>query len=242
VNCDDVKPQLTAYLDGELEDDRGSAVRGHLRECDACRAASEDEAVLRDGLRALPSLDVPSTLWAGVQRQLANAEVADAHTPHWKLVARRWGGVVQSWLSPRFAIASAAVAVIVCVWAYRYTQKDEPTYAQPTIALPKVAAPPLVADQLSGDDVATQVAALPKQTSDSYAEASVELITLARDARSHWADDRKQVFDAKLGELQHAVDSAPEGRARQKAYRAMIRYLQRVTTRDEVMFAEAGAL
>ena len=238
MNCDDVKPQLTAYLDGELEDDRGSAVRGHLRECEACRAASEDEAALRDGLRALPSLDVPSTLWAGVQRQLANAEVQDAHTPHWRLVARRWGGVVQSWLTPRFAIASAAVAVIVCVWAYRYTQKDEPTFSQPTqltIALPK--APPA---EPSSDDVATQVAALPKQTSDSYAQASVELITLARDARTHWADDRKQIFDAKLAELQRSVDAAPEGRARQKAYRAMIRYLQRVTTRDEVMFAEAG--
>ena len=109
MNCEDVRPQLTSYLDGELEDDRGSAVRGHLRECDSCRAASDDEAALRDGLRALPALDVPSTLWANVQRQLAEAEVADAHTPRWRRVMRRWA----QWMTPRFALASGALAVCV---------------------------------------------------------------------------------------------------------------------------------
>ena len=54
MTCDDVRPQLTPYLDGELEDDRGSAVRGHLRGCEACRTAADEEAALRDGLRALP--------------------------------------------------------------------------------------------------------------------------------------------------------------------------------------------
>jgi anti-sigma factor RsiW len=254
VNCDDVRPQLTSYLDGELEDDRGSAVRGHLRECDACRAASEDEAALRDGLRALPSLDVPSTLWAGVQRQLADAEVADAHTPRWRRVARRvvarWAAALrpQQWMTPRFALASSAVAVIVVVWAWRYTHRDEgqPVDVLAVIARATVVAPshaPHGANSVNDPkDVATEIAAVPKQMTDDYAQATQELVALAQESRTQWPDDRKQVFDAKLAELQRAVDGATEDRPRQKAYRALIRYLQRVTTRDEVAFANVGGL
>jgi hypothetical protein len=251
VNCEDVRPQLTSYLDGELEDDRGSAVRGHLRECDACRAASADEAALRDGLRALPSLDVPSTLWAGVQRQLADAEVADAHTPRWRRVARRvvarWAAALspQQWMTPRFALASTAVAVIVCVWAWRYTHRDE---GQPVDVLAVIARATFVAPNHAHgtvndpNDVAAVIAAVPKQMTDDYAQATQELVAQAQESRAQWPDDRKQVFDAKVAELQRAVDSAPEERSRQKAYRALIRYLRRVATRDEVAFANAGGL
>jgi anti-sigma factor RsiW len=66
MKCSDARSQLTAYLDGELEGDRGSAVRGHLRGCGACRSAAAEEAALRDELRALPPLDPPASLWAGV--------------------------------------------------------------------------------------------------------------------------------------------------------------------------------
>ena len=33
TTCDRIRPRLTAYLDGDLADDDGSFVRGHLREC-----------------------------------------------------------------------------------------------------------------------------------------------------------------------------------------------------------------
>ena len=238
MKCEDVRPQLTSYLDGELEDDRGSAVRGHLRECDPCRAASDDEAALRDGLRALPALDVPSTLWANVQRQLAEAEVADAHTPRWRRVMRRWS----QWMTPRFALASGALAVCVCVWAWRYTHRDE---GQPVDVLATIARGTVVMPKHAVDDpkdVAAEIAAVPRQMTEDYAQATQELVARARDSRAQWLDDRKQVFDAKLAELQRAVDDANEGRPRQKAYRVLIRYLQRVTTRDEVAFADvAGA-
>lgn len=252
MNCDDVRPQLTSYLDGELEDDRGSAVRGHLRECDACRAASNDEAALRDGLRALPSLDVPSTLWAGVQRQLADAEVADAHTPRWRRVARRWAAAFkpQQWMTPRFALASGAVAVIVCVWAWRYTHQHDQLSAPQANLMGTVARgvsvvpphTPAANDPTNPNDVATEIAAVPKQMTEDYARATQELVALATTSRTQWPSDRKQVFDAKVAELQRAVADAAEGRPRQKAYRALIRYLQRVTTRDEVAFADVGGM
>src|SRR4029079_8859436 len=93
TTCKTIQPRLTAYLDGELAADHGSLVRGHLRECSACREIARDEASLRDSLRTLAPIDPPASLWAGVQAKLAAAEVADAHTPAWRrLVARftRW--------------------------------------------------------------------------------------------------------------------------------------------------------
>src|SRR5688572_12533357 len=93
MKCESVREKLTAYLDGELEGERGSAVRGHLRGCDACRQIAADEAALRDGLRALPPLDPPASLWAGVQARLAAEEVKDAERPAW--------GRALAWLRPR---------------------------------------------------------------------------------------------------------------------------------------------
>lgn len=243
MTCDDVRPQLTAYLDGELEDERGSAVRGHLRGCDACRRAADDEAALRDGLSSLPVVDVPASLWGNVQRRLAEEEVADSKRPRWKLVLASW----KNWLpapTPRFALVSGALAVIVCVWAWRHTHPhgegdivpSSPLATAPMPA-PVEASPQPRAIEKSGD-VAEEVAALPSQTSDSYAEAARELLGLANDARGRWPADRQHTFDTKLASLQQAVTAAPEGRARHGAYRALIRYLERVTSRDEVAFAE----
>src|SRR5262245_12263465 len=90
TTCKTIQPRLTAYLDGELADDHGSVVRGHLRECAACRQVARDEAELRDCLRTLPVIDPPASLWAGVQAQLAAAEVAEARTPRWRRLVARW--------------------------------------------------------------------------------------------------------------------------------------------------------
>ena len=157
----------------------------------------------------------------------------------------RWAAALrpQQWMTPRFALASTAVAVIVCVWAWRYTHRDE---GQPVDVLAMIERTTFLAPSHAahGDpkDVATEVAAVPKQMTDDYAQAAQELVTLAQASRAQWPDDRKQVFDAKVAELQRAVDGATEQRPRQKAYRALIRYLQRVTTRDEVAFANVGGL
>jgi len=233
VTCDDVRPQLTAYLDGELEGDRGSAVRGHLRGCAACRTASNDEAALRDGLRALPTLDAPSGMWAKIQTQLADAEIADSEKPRWRRVLARWSP--QHWVTPRLALASGALAVIFCVSAWRYTHRDH-ELPQTALVLPQL--PTLPAPATNNGDVATEIAALPKTTSDSYAAAADELVKLATESRASWSDSQQKQFDAKVAELQHDIATADEGRPRQRAYRTLIRYLQRAATRDEVAFAD----
>ncbi len=60
------------------------------------------------------------------------------------------------------------------------------------------------------------------------------LVDKAKDARENWPDDHKQVFDAKLAAFKTELAAAPEGRGRDKVYRAMTRYLQNAAIRDEV--------
>jgi predicted anti-sigma-YlaC factor YlaD len=243
VTCDDVRPKLTAYLDGELEGDRGSAVRGHLRGCEPCRTAANDEAALRDGLRALPTLDAPSGMWAKIQTQLADAEIADSEKPRWRRVLARWNP--QHWVTGRLALASGAVAVIFCVWAWRYT-RHEPALVQPTAFIPvlppvAVAPTPAVPDTADTGDVATEIAALPKATSDSYAAEIAELEQVATKERAAWSEDKQKQFDATVAELRHEIATADEGRPRHRAYRVLTRYLTRATARDEVAFADTRA-
>src|SRR3954471_5490394 len=137
TTCDQTRPRLTAYLDGDLADDPGSVVRGHLRECAACREVARDEAALRDGLRQLPPVDPPPSLWAGVQARLAAEEVADARTPWWRRAAVRWARWARArWTPtmPQLAAAGAPPPPAIAVLPLRSHRADEPV--NPVVALP----------------------------------------------------------------------------------------------------------
>ncbi len=92
MTCRDCVQQLTAYLDGEVADDRGAMIRGHLRGCAACQRVANHEALIRDGLRALPSADPPAHLWAAIAASVAQQEVALAKQPRWRQLLHRLRG------------------------------------------------------------------------------------------------------------------------------------------------------
>jgi hypothetical protein len=237
VNCRDVEQQLTAYLDGELADDRGSSIRGHLRSCEACRRIAADEGALRDGLRQLPPVDAPSTLWANVQAQLANAEVADAKKPAWKRAVGRWAArLAPAWPQLAFGGVAAAAIVTFVVWRSHGSEPVEaPDKPLPVATMPAPVAPPAV------PDVTDDLAAEPAQVTDSYADAAEELLALANEERARWTADERQTFDENVGALRGTIENALEGRPKQKAWRALIRYLQSAAIRDEVALASGGA-
>jgi hypothetical protein len=237
MKCPEIRAQLTPYLDGELEGDRTSVVRGHLRTCAECRAAASDEAALRDGLRALPSLDPPASLWAGVQARLAAAEMADAERPAWRRALARW--MPRAPQLSLLAFAGAA-AVFVLVWHARHgeiARAPEPTAGAPVAPAVSVRPP---APAVDTTDVTAELAAAPARETQDYAAAADELLQLAREARERWSEDRKQAFDARVADLHKQIDSAAEGHPRQRAYRALIRYLQHAAVRDEVTLADIG--
>jgi hypothetical protein len=265
TTCDKVRPRLTAYLDGELADDHGSAVRGHLRECAACRRVAGDEAALRDGLRLLAPVDPPSSLWAGVQAQLAAAEVADARKPRWRRAAERWARWARAarWTPTMRQLATAsfvgATAVALVTWRGHSTEElvagpiatlpGAPPAGSPEHRLVAPAAPaalaaaataPELAALASAADVTADLAAEPARTTASYDRTVVELMKLAEAQREQWSDGDRAAFDARIAGLRGAVDHAGPPRSIQRAQRSLIRYLQSAIVRDDMLLASRG--
>jgi hypothetical protein len=264
TTCDKTRPRLTAYLDGELADDHGSAVRGHLRECAACRQVAREEAALRDGLRLLPPVDPPVSLWAGVQARLAAEEVADARTPRWRRTAARWARWARArWTPsmPQLAVASAVAAAAISLLTLRSHRADEP--AGPPVALrdppalhdpvplrdppalrnppaPSPAPDPAALQAPSPDDVTADLAADPMRTTESYDRVVGELMTLAEAARERWSDDDRAAFDSRVAALRSSIAHAGPPRSVQRTQRSLIRYLQHAIVRDDRLLASGG--
>ena len=246
MSCDRVRAQLTSYLDGELEGDRGTIVRGHLRSCDACRQIAADEAVVRDGLRALPSIDPPAAMWAGVQARLAAEEVTEANRPAWRRAVTRWRGWMPS--GARLAAGSlVAAAAVAAVWWKAGGAVDQATTTTTYLPPPKIEPQqqPVVAASACGDepggDVTADLAAEPKRITSCYQQTIDELLGVAHDMRPGWSDDHKTAFDAKVRAMHDTIANAGEGKPRQRAARAMIRYLEGAVIRDDVVLASGGA-
>jgi len=137
------------------------------------------------------------------------------------------------------ALAGAAIAMGVAVWQAGHRRLDQPAVT----LLSSVPAPdssPCAAG--APRDVALALASEPTCVTEAYASAAADLVRTAQEQRAQWDDERRQRFDAQLDDLRRNVEAAPEGRPRQRAYRAVIRFLQRVTTRDQVLADARGAL
>jgi hypothetical protein len=252
MSCDDTRRRLTAYLDGDLDPDGGTLVRGHLRGCAVCRQVASDEASLRDGLRALPSLDPPPSLWAGVRSQLAAAEEAHARRPRWRRVLARWAPSV-----PRFAAGGlVAAAAVTALWLR--SNRGEPLLVEiprtgPTVAVhpspelrPSVeqvrTGPAPSCDLPEAGDVTADLALDDARRSGCYAAAVDQLLGHVREVRKGWAGDQQAELDARIASLRKAVEGAEQGKPRDRAWRSMVRYLQNALVRDEVVALASGGI
>ncbi len=249
MTCERIRAQLTGYLDGELDGDAGTVVRGHLRTCELCRATAADEAVLRDGLRSLPSVDPPSSIWAGVQARLAVEEVAESKRPAWRRALARWQRFVPA---PRIAISGAlvaATAIGVIVWKTRETPEPArladtnpivvpPQTFAPSDSLPRPARPNCtqVAD---ASDVTEDLQLDATRQLVAYDCAIAELLTEASSVRGEWTETQRSAFDDKVNAMRESLAKAGEGKPKQRAARAMVTYLQGAITRDQVLLAGA---
>lgn len=59
---------LSAYLDGEVTTDESVTIRGHLADCESCRAELGDVMEARAAVRALPLLEPPAFLLPAVEQ------------------------------------------------------------------------------------------------------------------------------------------------------------------------------
>ena len=63
TTCDQVRPQLSGYVDRHLEPARAAEVRAHLLSCDACRGLADDLGLVRDAARSLGPIVPPPHVW-----------------------------------------------------------------------------------------------------------------------------------------------------------------------------------
>ena len=99
MHCDEVMQLLEAYLDGELDEDRGLAVGTHLASCDQCRRRLEARRELGELLRRELEVTAPAALRRRLQH--AASPPARAAPRRWRLLA---------------AVAGLAVAAVSGLW------------------------------------------------------------------------------------------------------------------------------
>jgi hypothetical protein len=231
VKCEDIRERLTAYLDGDLEGTPATIVRGHLRECEACRKVSVDEAALRDGLRALPTLDPPASMWAGVQARLAAAEVAESKRPAWK---RAFAKLRENW---KIAVAGGAVVAFASVAIYMRLQRSAPVEIAKEAPTPVEVHP--VTPPAPSQDVTADIADEPKRNASTYETAARDAIALAEADKPNWTETKRAVFDERLaGLLAQAASKATDPRAQQRSWRTIIRFAQQAVARDAIAMVD----
>jgi hypothetical protein len=243
VNCERVRDRITAYLGGELDETTASSLRGHLRLCADCRRLGEEHAHIVDALQAMAPPEPPADpmMWRGIKARLGEAEIEDSRRSPLALLWRR----VRPNLVPAFALAGAA-AIVGGVWIVHRRGGDPGGDADareamvavaPTPPAPPAPPPHPVAPAGSFTDVADDLRQDDARADAAYRAAAEDLLAMAGDARATWAEPQAKSFDARVGALRTAVDHAPLGEARERAWQALIDYVQRTVV--GVRIAEA---
>jgi predicted anti-sigma-YlaC factor YlaD len=131
--CKQVRNQLSAYVDGELNTQRAQAVEMHLSQCEGCSRESETVGGVRRLTAAIPLEELPTGLHAGIMARLADEMAASARA--FRPAPRR----LSPWALMGLAGAAAAATVFVQHQARLSTQPDA---TQPTVSVSAVAVAP----------------------------------------------------------------------------------------------------
>lgn len=108
MNCENIKPLVSEYVDGTLAPERQRLVRAHLEQCAACARLAEDFRALGRLLHGLPA----AQMTAGFESDLA-ARLAHARRPSpltsW---LRRIAGTLRPVPARRPALALGAALLV----------------------------------------------------------------------------------------------------------------------------------
>jgi len=115
--------ELSAFIDGDVEESRAREIQGHLDECQACSNAAEDLRALKSDLSALADAEPQRNLWPAVQR------AREPSVSWWR----------RFWMVPAAAVAGAAAALLIVFVVGRPVDKPAgPLSAMETVAKAEV--------------------------------------------------------------------------------------------------------
>jgi hypothetical protein len=207
MRCQHVRKYLSSYIDGELDDVRSSAVRGHVRVCDGCAELLEDFASMTEAAATVDPIQPPAQLWSNIQSRLAEEEIGDAqHSPLWLWWKNARRLIRTHALSG--AVVATAIALLV-VWATRGSgTADEPAVADDSVESPSPAdtvepAPtPVAVDPATFLDSRT---AELRDTDETYRMVIEELRGMVEEERPTWTAEARDAFDARLIDFDDAI-------------------------------------
>ncbi|MEA2446571.1 MAG: putative zinc-finger [Actinomycetota bacterium] len=115
LRCEDVRPELSAYLDGELDPATSEGVESHLVTCSECRLQEKRIRRVRQLARVQPSAEVP-----------------DLVAPIMERIATRGNASVHRFPPVRTAGIAAAAAALIVLGASLPWSDDPPDTARAT--------------------------------------------------------------------------------------------------------------
>jgi hypothetical protein len=198
IGCADVARLVTAFVDGELDLGRGSAVRGHARTCADCAALIEAEARVRQTATELDVVDPPPSLWGRIEARLAAEETRDARR------SRLWlwwqGARTPAWTG----IVAATAAFVLALWLVG--DRRVPTEADSARRQPAAGADAAVvvgvAGPGAGADHSERVRAEIARADERYVTVIDELRRAVADERAGWSPAQTAAIDVRLTELE----------------------------------------
>lgn len=114
MNCKDVKKHLSAYLDGELSEQRARQVRRHLADCPECADQRDELSWVNRLLDEVPAVTVEDTFTAEVLEESTESVLARLRRSLWRPVSR-------------WAVAAAlAIAIITGSGLAWHTEWSDP--------------------------------------------------------------------------------------------------------------------
>ncbi len=127
MKCPIAKGNIPFYLDDGVSDEERSELRSHLRDCRSCALASERYAQVREAVRSLPKVEVPSVLTTRL-RMLASREHArrtGVERTWWKRCTFKINNLMRPIMVP---LAGGFAAAVLLFSAF------VPLYGQPRVS------------------------------------------------------------------------------------------------------------
>ncbi len=121
MECRQVQTQLTAYLDGLLEERQRQAVAEHLARCETCAAEAQALQRVDRLLRAVEWEEPPAYLWQSIRSRI-ESEAQRRVVPFWR----------QLFTLPRLALGGAIAAAVLA--AVVFWRAPEPMVEEAPVA------------------------------------------------------------------------------------------------------------
>jgi len=187
MRCTLVRSLSSQYLEGSLEERQMSAIRGHLRECDECAHALDDEARLIRAAESLGPVDPPASLWASIATEMAAREVEDSHR------SAAWFWWRGAWSRYRLHLGGATLAaavVALMLWRPGFRVETPVAGTEATAEAQAPAGPQRTFEDARGHEIARADA--------RYLGAIDELATEVERLQPEWSADRRRAFEARM--------------------------------------------